>query len=54
MKFITVAQGLFGWYLCLADDYGPIGRIENFDYATYESAERYGRELALAERVSFR
>ena len=52
-KFITVEKGLFGYYLCLADDSGPIRRIEDWNYDTYEDAEDEGRKLAVYERIRF-
>ena len=36
--FITVQKGLFGYYICLFDQDGPLGRVEDFDYESYEEA----------------
>ncbi len=36
MKFLTVARGMFGYYVLLADNFGPIERVEDWNYDTAE------------------
>ena len=51
--YIIVQKGMFGYYIALADNDGPLGRIEDWNYDTYEKAARHGEELAIIERVRF-
>jgi hypothetical protein len=52
--FITVSKGLCGYYICLADDAGPIERLENWDYDSYDECAREAEKLARAYIVRFR
>ncbi len=52
--FITVSRGLNGsYYIVLADDSGPIERLENWDYDNLDKAESEAEKLAKADNVKF-
>lgn len=50
---MTVEKGLYGYYICLYDQDGPLGRVEDFDYDTYDAAKWQAERLAVEERLSF-
>jgi hypothetical protein len=52
--FITVSKGMCGFYICLADNDGPIERLENWDYGTYDACAREAEQLAKAFNIRFR
>lgn len=51
--FITVSKGMCGYYICLADDSGPIERLENWNYDSYDECEREAKMLADVYNVRF-
>ncbi len=52
--FITVEKGMCGYYICLCDDCGPIERLENWDYDSYEAAREEAIKLAKEWYVRFK
>ena len=52
-KFIIVSKGLFGYFISLADNDGPIERLEDYNYNTAEEAAIYAEELAWAWHIKF-
>ena len=52
-SFITVSKGMFGFYICLADDAGPIERLENWNYDTYDECAREAETLADEYNMKF-
>lgn len=51
-KFLTVEKSLSGYYyVCLADDAGPIERFDIDEYSTYDAAAERCRELARVNLV---
>jgi hypothetical protein len=52
-SFITVSKGMFGFYICLADNEGPIERLENWNYDTYDECAREAEKLADAYNMKF-
>jgi hypothetical protein len=51
--FITVSKGMCGFYICLADNMGPIERLEDWNYDTYDECSREAERLAKAFNVRF-
>lgn len=51
--YIIVEKGMFGYYIGIADNDGPMGRIEDFNYDTYEDAAYYAEEIAICEGLKF-
>ncbi len=50
--FITVSRGLNGsYYIILADNSGPIERLENWDYDDLDIAKLEAEKLAKAYNV---
>ena len=52
-SFITVAKGMCGFYVCLADNDGPIERLEDWNYDTYDDCAREAEKLADAYNMRF-
>jgi|FAXJ01.1.fsa_nt_gi hypothetical protein len=52
-SFITVSKGMVGYFICLADDAGPITRLEDWNYDTYDECAIEGEKLANAYNVRF-
>ena len=50
--FITVTKGMCGWYILLADDSGPIERLDNWNYDSYDQC--CGEAIKLAKAYNFR
>jgi hypothetical protein len=50
-RFIVVEKGMCGYYVALADNYGPLGRIEDWSYETYEEALTIAEEIAIYENI---
>lgn len=51
--FIVVSKGMCGFYICLADDCGPIERLENWDYDSYDECAKEAERLAKAYNIRF-
>jgi hypothetical protein len=51
--YIIVERGMFGYYVGIADDCGPLGRIEDWNYATYEEAANEALKVAEYENMRF-
>lgn len=51
--FITVSKGMFGFFICLADDSGPIERLEDWNYGSYDECAREAEILAIEWNVRF-
>lgn len=51
--FITVAKGMFGYYILLADSQGPIERLENWDYDSIEKCQIEAEKLAEAYNIRY-
>ena len=52
--FITVSSGLNGqFYILIADDDGPIERLENWDYNDCDECAKEAEKLAAAYNVRF-
>lgn len=54
IMFITVSKGLNGTYfIILADECGPIERLDCCNFETKEEAEIYAEKLANAHNIRF-
>ena len=51
--FIAVSKGMCGFYICLVDDFGPIVRLEDWNYDTYDECAREAGKLAKAYNIRF-
>jgi len=51
--YIIVEKGMFGYYIGVANNDGPMGRIEDYNYDTYEEAACYAEEIAICEGLPF-
>lgn len=51
--FITVSKGMCGFFICLADDSGPIERLEAWDYDSFDEASKEADKLANAWNIRF-
>lgn len=51
--FITVSKGMCGYYILLADDVGPIERLENWNYVTHDECAREAEKLANAYNIRY-
>lgn len=54
-RFLSIEKSMSGqYYICLCDNDGPIGRIEDWNYDTYEEAADYAEEIARVEFLRFK
>jgi hypothetical protein len=51
--FITTEKGMCGWYIILADNSGPIERLEDWNYDNYEDCCWEADELARAFNIRY-
>ena len=51
--FITVAKGMFGYYILLADEEGPIERLEDWNYDSADICALEAEKLAIAYNIRF-
>jgi hypothetical protein len=52
-NFITVSKGMCGYFICLADNDGPIERLDDWNYDTYDRCSIEAEKLANAYNVRF-
>ena len=52
--FLSIERGMFGYYICLYDNEGPVGRVEDYDYDNAQIARDTAREYAGVWGVALR
>jgi len=51
--FITISKGMCGWFIILADNDGPIERLEDWNYDSADVCAYEAEKLAEAYNIRF-